>query len=168
MTISRRFLLLGGTATAALAGCGQAPTKFRSYQGLPVTSLVLQKGQRKLYLMHGTSVIQSYDVEIGGNPVGHKVMEGDGRTPEGYYFISHHNPNSAYHLSIGISYPDTEDVARARALGVSPGGNIMIHGTPREKARSNDWTAGCIAVPDRQMEDIYAMVADGTPIAIYP
>lgn len=153
---------------AALAGCGQPTTKFRNYQGPQVTGLVLYKSRRRLYVMHGAQAIKAYDFELGGDPVGHKIMEGDGKTPEGTYFIARHNPNSRYHLSLQVSYPDAEDVARAAALGVSPGGDIMIHGTPREVRRADDWTAGCIAVADREMEDIYAMVADGTPITIYP
>jgi murein L,D-transpeptidase YafK len=94
------------------------------------------------------------------------MMEGDGRTPEGAYMIDRRNPNSSYHLSVGISYPNAEDLARAKAMGVPPGGNIFIHGTPLEKNRTMDWTAGCIAVTNEEMEDIYAMVREGTPILI--
>lgn len=159
---------MGGASAAALAGCAAPATKFRSYQGPQVTGLLLYKGRRRLYLMSGGTTVKAYDFELGGNPVGHKVRSGDSRTPEGRYFISYHNPNSQYYLSIGISYPDAEDVARARALGVDPGGDIMIHGTPREKRGQQDWTAGCIAVSNREMEDIYAMVRDGTPITIFP
>jgi murein L,D-transpeptidase YafK len=169
VTISRRFLLLGGTAAAALAGCAAPPpSKFRNYQGPEVTGLVAYKARRRLYLMHGSVALKGYDIQLGGQPVGHKLMQGDGKTPEGAYFITYHNPNSAYHLSIGISYPDTEDVARAEVLGVDPGGDIMIHGTPEVKKNARDWTAGCMAVSDRDIEDIYAMVRDGTPILIYP
>lgn len=167
MTISRRFLLLGGTAAAALAGCGQPTSKFRNYQGPDVTGLVVYKSRRRLYLMHGDVALKGYDIELGFTPTGHKVMERDGRTPEGSYFISHHNPNSRYHLSLGISYPDAVDVARAEAMGVPPGGDIMIHGTPEAMKGRQDWTAGCIAVTDREMEDIYAMVRDGTLIHIF-
>lgn len=168
MTISRRFLLLGGTAAAALAGCAPAPTKFRNYQGPAVTGILAYKGERRMYLMHGQTALKAYDFELGGDPVGHKLREGDGKTPEGHYFIARHNPNSSYHLSLQISYPDAHDVARAQALGVDPGGNIMIHGTPKEVGRRDDWTAGCLAVEDEEMEWIYAMVQDGTPITIFP
>ena len=158
---------MGAAALAAstLAGCS---SKFRSYDGPPVTGIVVQKAPRRMHLLSGPSVLRSFDIELGGNPVGPKRMEGDGRTPEGPYWIDRRNPNSSYHLSIGISYPNEEDIAYARALGVPPGGNIFIHGTPREKRRYPNWTAGCIAVTDREMEDIYAMVQDGTPIFIYP
>ena len=165
--ISRRSLLAGGVALAALAGCG-TPSKFRNYQGPQVTSLMAFKAQRRLYVMHGDTALRVYAFELGGDPIGPKMWEGDGRTPEGAYVINRRNPNSSYHLSIGISYPNETDLARAQALGVRPGGDIFIHGTPREMRRNQDWTAGCIAVTNREMEDLYAMVPDGTPIFIYP
>jgi len=165
--MNRRTLLGGAAALAAssLAGCS---SKFRTYDGPPVTGIVVNKAPRRMHLLSGNSLLRSFEIELGGNPVGHKVMEGDGRTPEGPYQIDRRNPNSSYHLSVGISYPNEEDVARAQAMGVLPGGNIFIHGTPKEKRSNADWTAGCIAVTDREMEDIYAMVQDGTPIFIYP
>lgn len=162
--ISRRTFL-GGAAAAALAGCA-SPSKFRPYSGPPVTQVVAVKARRELYLMSGATTLRSVAFELGGNPLGHKVMEGDGRTPEGLYLIDRRNPNSDYHLSVGISYPNEIDLARAEALGVRPGGDIFIHGTPREMRRRDDWTAGCLAVENREMEDVYAMVRDGTPILI--
>ena len=165
--ISRRILLVGGTtAIAALAGCAQS--KFRAYQGPQVTSVVIFKAQRRMYLMHHQQALRALEIELGGDPMGPKQQEGDGRTPEGTYSINRRNPNSNYHLSIGISYPNTFDVAAAEAAGVRPGGDIFIHGTPREARRDDDWTAGCIAVSDREMEDVYAMVPDGTIIHILP
>ena len=165
--ITRRFLMAGGVAAAAtLAGCAP-PSKFRSYRGPRVTGIVVRKAERRMYLMNGVTAIRALDVELGPNPLGHKLHEGDGRTPEGAYMIDKRNPNSAYHLSVGISYPNALDLARAEALGLRPGGDIFIHGTPREKRGQQDWTAGCLAVTDREVEDVYAMVADGTPITIY-
>ena len=96
------------------------------------------------------------------------VMEGDGRTPEGPFLVDKRNPNSDYHLSVGINYPRPEDLAFAEAMGVRPGGDIFVHGTPPEMKTRRDWTAGCIAVMNREMEDVYAMVQDGTPVFIYP
>jgi murein L,D-transpeptidase YafK len=97
------------------------------------------------------------------------MIEGDGRTPEGQYLIDRRNPSSEFHLSIGISYPNNVDREIAKTLGKSPGGDIFIHGKPRKYRRASpDWTAGCIAVTNRQMEKIYAMVQDGTPITIQP
>ena len=162
--ISRRTFLGGAAAAAALSGC--ASTKFRTYSGPPVTQVVALKARRELYLMSGATTLRSFEFELGGNPVGPKIMEGDGRTPEGLYLIDRRNPDSQYHLSVGISYPNEADMARAEAMGVRPGGDIFIHGTPREMRRREDWTAGCLAVRDREMEDIYAMVRDGTPILL--
>ena len=120
-----------------------------------------------MHLMHHGRVLESSDFELGFTPMGHKAMEGDGRTPEGRYRIDRRNPNSRFHLSIGIDYPRPRDLARAEALGVEPGGDIFIHGTPKLNKRDKDWTWGCIAVTDREMEDIYAMVGDGTVVDIY-
>lgn len=165
--ISRRTLLGGAAALAAgsLAGCS---TKFRNYDGPPVTGIVVNKSPRKMYLLSGNTALRAFDIRLGGDPVGPKRMEGDGKTPEGAYFIDRRNPDSSYHLSLGISYPSPQDLAYAQALGQRPGGDIFIHGTPREKRRGGDWTAGCIAVTNREMEDIYAMVGEGTPIFINP
>lgn len=115
-------------------------------------------------MLGGNAALRAFGIELGSNPVGPKQMEGDGRTPEGPYVINRRNPNSEYHLSVGISYPNEQDLALAQAMGVLPGDDIFIHGTPHEKRRSSDWTAGCIAVTNQEVEDIYAMVRDGTPI----
>jgi murein L,D-transpeptidase YafK len=149
-----------------LAACGGS--KFRSYNGTEVTSIVVNKADRKMYLMHGNEVLESYKIKLGGNPIGHKQFEGDGKTPEGAYFINYKNPKSEFHLSIKISYPNAVDRAKAAAMGKQPGGDIFIHGGPNQKVGRKDWTAGCIAVTDQQMEAIYAMVKTGTPIFIHP
>ena len=163
--ISRRSLLGGATALAAssLAGCS---TKFRTYNGPPVTQILVAKGSRRMYMLSGTTALRAFDIELGGDPFGPKRMEGDGKTPEGAYMIDRRNPNSSYYLSLGISYPNAYDMAFAQAMGVRPGGDIFIHDTPREMRKAGDWTAGCIAVTNREMEDIYAMVGEGTPILI--
>lgn len=147
------------------AGCS---SKFKTYDGPEVTQVQLFKGSRKLYLMHHDQVLAAYDVDLGFSPAGHKAQRGDGRTPEGVYLIDRRNPNSDYHLSIGLNYPNATDIEVARAAGVNPGGDIFIHGEPRKFRRQRDWTAGCIAVTNKEMEDIYAMVRDGTPIVITP
>lgn len=148
-----------------LSGC--ASTKYRTYTGPEITQLVVKKEARRLYLLSGQNVIKTYKIGLGFSPVGHKAVEGDGRTPEGRYIINRRNPNSQFYLSIGISYPNSQDIARARKLGKSPGGDIFIHGRPAKYRNGiRDWTAGCIAVSDREMEEIYAMVRNGTPILI--
>ena len=164
------FRALFVLALAILAGCAEkAPTPpIPSYTGPEVTQLFVSKERRQLYLLHGTEVIKAYPISLGFTPQGHKQAEGDGRTPEGIYWINRRNPQSQYHLSLGISYPNTQDTARARAAGVSPGGDIFIHGEGKLRAFLPDWTAGCIAVSNHDIEEIYAMVPNGTPIVIKP
>ena len=159
------FIALAGM----LAACG-APSKFKTYNGPEITSVLVDKSDRKMYLMHHQKVEESYDIGLGFQPEGHKQFEGDGRTPEGMYFIDRRNPNSNFHLSIGLSYPNPYDRAFAASMGKSPGGDIFIHGGPPKdsKNRKQDWTWGCIALTDKQIEDVYAMVQDGTPIYIQP
>ncbi|EYD74786.1 ErfK/YbiS/YcfS/YnhG family protein [Rubellimicrobium mesophilum DSM 19309] len=170
--ISRRILLAGGAALTGLSACGMTPTtsKLRTGQHPQVTSLVVQKSKRRLLLLDRGAEIASFGIALGRNPVGPKEREGDGRTPEGSYYITRLNPNSHYHLALGISYPSTLDVAHARARGVSPGGDIFIHGQPEgvtgAQRIQGDWTAGCIAVSNQEIERIYALVQPGTPILI--
>ncbi len=154
------FLVLG------LAAC--SGSKFRKYNGPEVTSIQVLKGERKMHLLHGDRVLRSFDIALGFAPVGHKQFEGDGKTPEGTYYINYKNPNSEFHLSLMVSYPNAEDRAFAASQGKPPGGDIFIHGGPNKKVYQRDWTAGCIAVTDRQMEIIYSMVETGTPIHILP
>ena len=153
--------------TALIGACGQS--KFKTYHGPKVTHVVINKGERRMHLLHHQKVLKSYDIELGFAPVGHKQFEGDGKTPEGTYIIDRRNPNSDFHLSLGISYPNARDIAFARAAGKSPGGDIFIHGRPNKKRGTGpDWTAGCISVTNRQMEQIYAMVKNGTPVTLNP
>lgn len=167
MVMKRRTLILGGTALVALAGC--STSKFKRYRGPEVTYVVVNKEDRRMYLMHHDKVLKDYKIKLGFAPVGHKEIEGDGKTPEGLYLIDRRNPNSRFHLSLGISYPNEADRARAAELGEKPGGDIFIHGQKslRDKGKG-DWTWGCIAVTNKQIEDVYAMVRDGTPIQINP
>ena len=148
-----------------LSGCG---SKFRKYYGPEVTQVQVHKTDRKMYLFHNDRVLKSYDIALGFAPSGHKQFEGDGKTPEGLYYISHKNPNSNYHLSLRISYPNEADIAFAEAEGKPPGGDIFIHGGPRTRIGQRDWTWGCVSVTDREMEVIYSMINPGTPIYIFP
>lgn len=163
MWLGRALLVL--VMALGLAACGG---KFRSYSGPPVTEIQVHKSERKMYLISGNTIIKEYDVALGKNPVGQKQFEGDGKTPEGAYYISHKNPKSQYHLSLGISYPNRQQVEYARAQGKPPGGDIFIHGGPPRPVNKRDWTAGCIAVTDEEIEEIYAMVKPGTVIHILP
>ncbi|HZD48911.1 MAG TPA: L,D-transpeptidase family protein [Silvibacterium sp.] len=134
--------------------------------------VIVLKSERKLLLMKGDQVLKTYTVSLGENPVGPKIREGDGRTPEGEYVLDRHNAKSQYHRSIHISYPNAEDLARARKLGVPPGGDLFIHGEPNDyhgpSNQLGDWTDGCIAVTSADMDEIWRAVADGTPIEIKP
>lgn len=159
-------LILVMTLLTTLAACS---SKFRTYNGPEVTSIWVYKEKREMLLLHENKLLKRYNFDLGFEPVGDKEVEGDGKTPEGRYFIDRRNPNSKFHLSIGISYPNKSDVLQADELGEGPGGDIFIHGRgPRFKNAPPDWTWGCIAVTDREMEDIYAMVKDGTEITILP
>ena len=146
-----------------LAGCGAADRNKPQ-----VTSVYVMKSERLLLLLNGNEVVRSYEMEMGFAPEGHKEFEGDGKTPEGVYYIDRRNPNSQFHLSLGISYPNRADYANATAQGRDPGGDIFIHGTPRDQLGRDDWTAGCIAVTNDEMEEIWALVSVGTPIFIMP
>lgn len=151
-----------------ILGLASGCSRFIEYDGPVVTRIEVFKGQRLMAFYSGEEVLETFEFELGFAPEGHKVQEGDGRTPEGEYIIDRRNPNSEYYLSIGINYPNEADIAAAREAGVNPGGDIFIHGTPRPFRRQDDWTAGCIAVTNAEMRRIYAMVQDGTPIGIYP
>jgi murein L,D-transpeptidase YafK len=156
-------------ALALILGVTACGSKFRTYSGPEVTQVQVFKAQRRMILLHNGTVLQSYEIALGGNPVGDKHVEGDGRTPEGLYYINRRNPRSTYHLSLGISYPNDTDRAEAKALGKEPGGDIFVHGRDgRNRGRGKDWTVGCIAVKDGEMEEIYSMVRLGTPIFILP
>ncbi|SFE37863.1 L,D-transpeptidase family protein [Roseivivax sediminis] len=166
MRLIKVLMLVG--AALAVSACS---TKFRTYNGPEVTQVLVDKSSRRMYLLHHDRMLKQYPIQLGFQPAGHKQIEGDGRTPEGLYYIDKRNPNSRYHLSIGLSYPNEQDIARALAMGKSPGGDIFIHGGPPKGSNINgkqDWTWGCIAVTDRQIEHVYAMVKDGTPIVITP
>jgi murein L,D-transpeptidase YafK len=134
--------------------------------------VVVLKSYRRLLLMKGDEVLKTYIVQLGGDPVGPKIRQGDNRTPEGQYVLDRHNAKSDYHRSIHISYPNVDDVARARKLGFSPGGELYIHGLPNDfrghSEALGDWTEGCIAVTNAAMDEIWRAVADGTPIEIRP
>ncbi|MFZ7091031.1 L,D-transpeptidase family protein [Primorskyibacter sp. 2E233] len=163
-----RFLKICAMLSVVL-GLGACSSKFKTYNGPEVTHVLVQKGERRMYLLHNGQVLKQYRVGLGFAPGGDKKHTGDGRTPEGDYYIDRRNPNSEFHLSIGISYPNEQDIVEAQALGKSPGGDIFIHGRPRKyRDGGQDWTAGCIAVSNSEMQDIYAMVRDGTPIRITP
>ena len=165
--MKRRLFGLGLLAALAVSGCSRG----RVYSGPPVTSIVVNKSSKRMYLLSQAEILKAYDVDLGFAPAGPKQFEGDGRTPEGSYVIDRRNPDSLFHLSVGISYPNEADIAFAEAQGRSPGGDIFIHGQPnndKKAGKKANWTAGCIAVKDEEIEDVYAMLRPGVPIVIYP
>ncbi|HEY3847425.1 MAG TPA: L,D-transpeptidase family protein [Acetobacteraceae bacterium] len=181
-------LALGSAAAAAHAyGNPQSPAKETAHlqngsssgdagmaEPLIADRVIVRKGERRLYLMRGETVLRSYRVALGLNPVGPKEQEGDSRTPEGHYQLTRRNPRSEYFLSIQVSYPNDKDLQRARRNRLTPGGSIMIHGLPNELRREpayyeqRDWTDGCIAVSDSDMLEIWLMTPQDIPIDILP
>lgn len=141
---------------------------------LRVDRVLVKKSQREMYLLSGHRIVRRFHIALGAHPVGDKRRRGDERTPEGHYTLDFKNPDSAYYKSIHISYPNAQDIARARRAGVDPGGEIMIHGQKNGYRRFTtqtqqfDWTEGCIAVTDRAMDQIWKLVHVGTPIEIDP
>ena len=167
MKINRRTVLSAPLAYG-IANVAMTEAALAAVELLPVDMVVIFKSHRKLGLYNNRVLLRLYDVDLGFSPKGDKTRFGDGRTPEGAYFVNRRNPNSAYHLSLGISYPDVKDVAAARALGLDPGGDIFIHGGPtrfRDRFKK-DWTAGCIAVTNQEIEEIWTAVPIGTLVMI--
>ncbi len=164
--IKRRILLTGVLAT----GLSSCSSWFRPKIQPKITQIVVFKESRKLYLYSGDKAVKSYNIDLGFSPVGHKIIEGDGKTPEGRYYIDRKNPKSAYHLSLGISYPNKRDRSVAKKLGKSPGKDIFIHGRVGFFGRrpKKDWTWGCISVSNSDIEEIYNLVDIGTAIDINP
>jgi murein L,D-transpeptidase YafK len=156
------FLQLGRTEPALV------PIAYRA------NAITVDKAAHRLTLLRDGVPIKTYDVALGGDPTGHKQQEGDGRTPEGAYAVDFKNRRSRFHLALRISYPSADDRDRAQRAGVAPGGDIMIHGLPNGLGwlaswhLARDWTDGCIAVTNAQIEEIWAMVDVGTRIDIRP
>ena len=165
--LSRRRLI-GLAAGIAVAGAAPGLAAPFVNLGTRAEQVLLNKGARRLYLIRGGQAFATYRVGLGFAPEGHKLRDGDGRTPEGQYWIDRRNPRSEFFLSVGISYPNAADVGRARAMGVDPGGDIFIHGEPVRGRRppGRDWTAGCIAVSNDEIEEIWTTVPNGVPITI--
>ncbi len=142
--------------------------------GKVVDKLVVYKSKRQMHAYSGNELLKIYTISLGKNPIGHKQYEGDNKTPEGTYTINDRNANSGYHKNLGVSYPNEEDIEFAKKMGKSAGGAIKIHGLRNRKGyigkfhRWKDWTAGCIAVTDAEVDELYEAVKQNTAIKIIP
>lgn len=167
-------LVVLGLFTILLCYANIPDTWFGEKKPLVPDNIVVHKSARQLKLLKEGVVIKTYKISLGFTPIGDKVIEGDGKTPEGRYIIDAKNPNSMAHLSLHISYPNVEQVANAKAVGQEPGGMIMIHGIKNGLGwvgrfhRYLDWTNGCIAVTNQEMAEIYDAVSIGTVIQVQP
>lgn len=143
-------------------------------QGTLIDKLIVYKSKRRMEAYSGSRLVKTYTVALGKDPIGHKQFEGDMKTPEGTYSINDRNPRSAYHKNLGVSYPNDTDKAVAAKLGKAPGGDIKIHGLKNGRGyigkfhRTKDWTNGCIAVTNDEMDELYAAVKQNAVIEILP
>ena len=163
-------------AVAAVSVLSLSLVAVSTVMGKPLRAdkILIEKSKRRLTLLWRESPVKSYRVALGGAPVGKKQCAGDQRTPEGLYSITSRNAQSAYHRSLRVSYPNAEDLANARRLRCRPGGDIMIHGITNGYGwigalhAEKDWTLGCIAVTDQEIEEIWDAVPNGTAVEIRP
>lgn len=143
-------------------------------KNVKIDKLIVLKSERKLMAMSDGTVVKAYSIALGKEPKGHKHFEGDNKTPEGHYIINAKNNKSSFYLNLGVSYPNEADQNYAGKMGKSPGGDIKIHGIRNGKwyvgrlHRLRDWTAGCIALTNPEMDELFSVVEIGTPIEIKP
>lgn len=161
-------------AIAALLLTTIVPTPAALAEDLRVDRVVIEKGERRLTLLSNGKPVRSYRVALGASPKGQKRFEGDQRTPEGVYTVDFRNANSGFYRALRISYPNEADRVRALEAGMSPGGQIMIHGLKNgqgwlgERHLADDWTNGCVAVTNAEIDEIWSLVNLGTPVEIKP
>lgn len=174
--MTRQVKIFAGTLVLLLTAL--AVYYFYPEQKLPaeiqIDKLVVYKSKRQLLAYSNGQLVKTYEISLGGQPVGDKEFEGDKKTPEGIYFINDKNPNSGYHKNLGVSYPNEEDIAYARQHNKSPGGEIKLHGLRNHTGfvgkfhRWFDWTLGCMAVTNDEIDELYGAVKVGTEIDIRP
>ena len=166
-----RIRVFVGLTLVALHGLSVAQTAANP---LRADRVVVLKKERTLQLFRQGKVIKTYKVALGGDPIGPKRRQGDHKTPEGNYVLDSRNPHSQFYKSIHISYPNADDRAAARLKDISPGGDVFVHGLPKgygwvgASHRLKDWTDGCVAVTNQEIDEIWQAVPDGTPIEIRP
>ena len=150
-----------------LEGCGPPKPPRADY-------VLVEKSKNQMHLLQDDQILKTYNIALGENPVGHKVREGDSRTPEGVYMLNYKNTKSKFYKSINIDYPNERDIARAQIRGIDPGDDIVIHGLPNELGnvtgpiKPKNWTDGCIGVRNHEMDEIWQLVEVDTPIEIRP
>ena len=160
------------TSTSVVAAESTSENKQAMPKSMMIDKVFVDKSARTLQLLSDDKVIKSYHIALGGNPIGHKQQQGDQRTPVGNYILDYKNEKSGYYRSIHVSYPNAADKARAKSRGVSAGGDIMIHGQKNGFGafgilnQQRDWTEGCMAVTNDEMDEIMAAVKIGTAIEI--
>ncbi len=161
------------TAAILFFGAGLA-TRATPAPPKQADRILIEKSKRTLTLMSGNTVLKTYKVALGGQPAGAKQRQGDHKTPEGLYVVDQKNPASIFHRALHLSYPNAQDRENARKLGVSPGGDVEIHGLGAKYGwvgaahRLTDWTDGCIAVTNEEIDEIWPVVPVGTPVEIRP
>jgi murein L,D-transpeptidase YafK len=169
------FAFISGPAFASAVSSQTPPqAEWEKFATPKADRIVVYKAERRLELHRGSTILRTYHIALGRHPVGTKLERGDGKTPEGTYFVDRRNMASEYHLSMHLSYPGPADLKRAAAKNVDPGSNILIHGEPNilnheGKARLlKDWTAGCIALSNADVDEIWRLSDNGIPVDIYP
>lgn len=159
-------LIAAFMAMLLLTGCLSSSNMMPTFK---ITSVVVNKSDREMVLRSYGFPIRRYEIDLGSDPVGPKRQRGDGKTPEGDYHITHVNTESAFTLSLGINYPNEQDLKISRAMGVDPGDDIFIHGLPNGYGSAvPDWTNGCVAVSNEDIHEIVRLVRPGTPVRINP
>jgi murein L,D-transpeptidase YafK len=155
------------------------PVPSLATEGFPATDvvvdrIVIEKSKRTMTLLKQDREVRTYKVSLGRNPIGPKIQKGDQKTPEGLYYVDYKLRNSVYHRALHLNYPNQDDIERARSLGVTPGNSIMIHGMKEDKLWMGDvqylfdWTNGCIALTNREIEEVWVLVPPWTPVEIRP
>ena len=148
--------------------------ELSSVRDAVVDRIVIEKSKRTMTLLKQDREVRTYKVALGRNPIGPKIQKGDQKTPEGLYYVDYKLYNSGYHRALHLNYPNQDDIERARSLGVTPGNSIMIHGMKEDKLWMGDvqylfdWTNGCIALTNREIEEVWALVSPWTPVEIKP
>lgn len=164
--------LLGAGLALFMPRPEPAPTSVLPPLVGPIDRILVEKAARRMVVYREGVALRTYKIALGFAPAGSKVRQGDGKTPEGSFRIDRMNAQSSYHLSVGLDYPQTADKTRATAGGYDPGGDIFIHGQPNalpdETVLTGDWTAGCIAVSNAEMREIFAAMQTGTVVDVRP